>query len=201
MIGKWNKSVILTYTGLSISVLGLVLMLCNVKAKYAFVCLMFAGICDLFDGTISRKCKRTEEEMAFGIELDSLVDAISFVALPIAILARVSDKLYYLPIYVIYSVFAIARLANFNIIAPHNNKAVKHYSGLPVTCAALIFPPTFLLSYIIRRDIFTVLYNIIALIVGVLFVSKIKILKPKFVHSIVILISAVVVTVIYLFVV
>ncbi|QQS18413.1 CDP-alcohol phosphatidyltransferase family protein [Candidatus Saccharibacteria bacterium] len=32
------------------------------KVSYGFVCLMIAGICDIFDGTVARHCKRTEDE-------------------------------------------------------------------------------------------------------------------------------------------
>ena len=63
-IGKWNKSVILTYLGMAVAVAGIFLSFTGIDVKYAFVCLMVAGICDLFDGAVARKCKRTEEEKA-----------------------------------------------------------------------------------------------------------------------------------------
>ena len=88
-IGKWNKSVILTYIGLAVSIFGI--FICfnyENSANLAMSCLIIAGICDLFDGQIARKCKRTEQEKNFGIELDSLVDAIDFIALPITIFLR-----------------------------------------------------------------------------------------------------------------
>ena len=62
MLGKWNKSVILSYIGLSFSVLGVFLIFKGLDTKYSIVCFMYAGICDLFDGQIARKCKRTEQE-------------------------------------------------------------------------------------------------------------------------------------------
>lgn len=77
IIGKWNKSVILTYIGLIFSVLGI--FICSTKENsinIAMCCLIISGICDLFDGFIARKCKRTEEEKKFGVQLDSLVDVI-----------------------------------------------------------------------------------------------------------------------------
>ena len=39
----------------------------------------------MFDGVVARKCKRTEDEKRFGVELDSLVDVVNFVVLPIVI--------------------------------------------------------------------------------------------------------------------
>ena len=200
MIGKWNKSVILTYVGLGISVLGMALLLSGMEMKYTIVCFMFAGICDLFDGTVARRCKRTKEEKLFGIELDSLVDVISFVALPLVILATVSSRVCFVPIYILYAIFAVARLAHFNITAPTDNKPVKYYEGLPVTYAALIFPIAYLLSYYVKNNTFVIFYNLLALVVGTLFIVRIQVPKPRLVSSIILLIVAIIVTVLYLFV-
>ena len=200
MIGKWNKSVILTYIGMSISILGIILVLNNIDIKYTFICFMLAGICDLFDGTIARRCKRTKEEKMFGIELDSLVDVISFITLPLVILGTIVKSLYIIPIIIIYSIFGIARLAHFNITTPNNNKAVKYYEGLPVTYAALIFPITYLLSYVIKENIFIIIYSIVTLLVSILFIIKIKVPKPKLKASILLLLLSIIITIIYIFV-
>lgn len=201
MIGKWNKSVILTYLGLILSVLGIILVIFDINIKYAMICLIFAGICDLFDGTVARRCKRTKEEKEFGIELDSLVDVISFIALPIVILTSINRSLLFIPLVIIYAVFAIARLAYFNIKTADSNKAIASYIGLPVTYAAMIFPLLFLLSYVLKNNVFIIIYNIITLLVAILFVIKIKVPKPKLISSIILLLIAIVVTVIYLFLV
>ncbi len=201
MIGKWNKSVILTYVGLSLAVLGVMLILLKVDLKYAIICLMASGVCDLFDGTVARRCKRTKEEEEFGIELDSLVDVFSFIALPLVILASINTTWYYLPIAIIYAIFAIARLAYFNIKTADSNKAISSYIGLPVTYAALIFPIIYLLSYLIKNNIFIIIYNVITLIVSILFLLRIKVPKPKLVSSIILLLTFLIVTIIYLFVV
>ena len=197
MIGKWNKSVIMTYCGLSISVIGITLILLGIETKYALICLMFAGICDLFDGTIARRCKRTKEEKEFGIQIDSLVDVISFIALPLVIMISISQKLYYIPIYLIYCLFAIARLGHFNISAP-NNKPVKYYEGLPLTYTALIFPIISLLSYVLKQNIFIIIYHVVALLVSILFIIRIKIPKPKLISSILLFLTAIILTILYL---
>ena len=72
MIGKWNKSVILTYIGLAFAVAGIFLASREGCLNYAWCCLMAAGVCDLFDGAVARKVKRTDEEKKFGVELDSM---------------------------------------------------------------------------------------------------------------------------------
>ena len=201
MIGKWNKSVILSYIGLCFSVLGIYLAISNNNIKYSLVCLMVAGVCDLFDGTIARMCKRTKEEKFFGIELDSLIDVFNFISFPIVIFISLGlNKIYYLPIYFLYSIFAIARLAHFNITVENNNKPVKYYEGLPVTYAALIFPIVYLLSFIIKDKIFNIIYILTMLIVSILFIIRIKIPKPKLKSSILLLLLAILVSILYLFI-
>ena len=201
MIGKWNKSVILTYVGLILSTLGIMFVIAKIDIKYVMICLMLAGICDLFDGTVARRCKRTKEEKEFGIELDSLVDVMSFIALPIVILSKINKSFIYLPIAIIYVIFAVARLAYFNIKTADSEKAIKSYIGLPVTYAALIFPLVFLLFYLLKNNTFIILYNIINLIVAILFILKINVPKPRLVSSLILLLTAIIVTIIYLFVV
>ena len=201
MIGKWNKSVILTYFGLVLSIVGIVLAIYGKNIKYAIICFMYAGICDLFDGTVARRCKRTKEEKAFGIELDSLVDVSSFIALPLVILVSINTRLIYLPIYIIYAVFGTARLAYFNIDTADSNKAVKYYIGLPVTFAALIFSLVFLLKYVLDNSLFIIIYNLVTLLVAILYILRIKVPKPGLKISICLFILAIILTVVYLFIV
>ena len=86
IIGKWNKSVILTYIGLGFAIFGMYLAVTGENVLFSFMCLMLAGVCDMFDGKIARMCKRNQEEIEFGIELDSLVDVVCFVVLPISLI-------------------------------------------------------------------------------------------------------------------
>ena len=199
MIGKWNKSVILSYVGLGFTVLGILLLTTSVDVKYSIVCLIVSGVCDMFDGTVARRCKRTSEEQLFGIELDSLVDVFSFVAFPIIILLSLGlNKLYCLPVYILYAIFGVARLANFNITSENNNQPRKYYEGLPVTMSSLFFPLIYLLSYVLKENIFNIVYLITMAIIGILFVTKIKIPKPKLKTSILIAVSALILTILYL---
>lgn len=200
VIGKWNKSVILTYIGLLISIFGIYVCF-NIEdgIRWAMICLMIAGICDLFDGVIARKCKRNDEEKNFGIQLDSLVDVINFIALPIAIFFKVGMNSWYNIIVIgIFAICGIARLAHFNIMVENNNTPVKYYSGLPVTYSAMIFPILYLLSYIIHQNIFNVIYTFIILIVAILNILNIKIVKPKGFAYLLFSILAIVMVVLYL---
>lgn len=179
-VGKWNKSVILTYIGMMSAVVGMFLAFKSEKINYAFCCLMISGVCDLFDGMVARKCKRTQEEKLFGIELDSMVDVISFIALPICIfIAMGLTHIWDVIIYLIFALVGIARLAYFNIDTADSEKAIKYYLGLPVTYVALIFPFVFLLSKVIPGNIYSIIFEVAILIVSLLELLKIKIPKPK----------------------
>jgi len=181
IVGKWNKSVILTYVGMAISILGIFLSLrAEGGVLLSMSCLIVAGICDLFDGFIARKCKRTEEEKAFGIQLDSLVDVISFIALPIAIFLGMGlQKWYHLPVYLVFAICGIARLGYFNIQAEGKEEPVSYYTGLPVTYSALIFPVCYLLRYVLPEQAFFTAYPILMLLVAGCNVFKWRVRKPR----------------------
>ena len=181
MIGKWNRSVMATYVGMLFAVAAIILILANLYG-YAMMCFMAAGICDLFDGTIARMCKRTEEEKNFGIQLDSLVDVVSFIALPIVFVVKFSGVSWYaMAASVMYSVFGVARLAYFNVCQEENedkDSPIKYYTGMPVTYAALIFPAIYLLHVFLADKVIALLMCIVMEIMGLLFILKLKFIKP-----------------------
>ncbi|MCR5488922.1 MAG: CDP-alcohol phosphatidyltransferase family protein [Saccharofermentans sp.] len=181
MIGKWNKSVIATYVGMLLAVASIFLLMSGLY-KAAMMCFMGAGICDLFDGTIARLCKRSEEEKNFGIQLDSLVDVVSFIVLPVVLIVKLAGLTWYAAVAaVLYSVFGIARLAYFNVCQEENedkDSPIKYYTGMPVTYAALVFPLVYLLHLYFNTEV-TALFMCIAMeIMALLFILKIKFIKP-----------------------
>lgn len=199
MIGMWNKSVILTYAGMCAAILGMVLAVAGYDIKYAFACYMVAGVCDLFDGAVARRCKRTEDEKAFGIQLDSLVDVVDFIALPITIFAALGmTGIQHYVLYMTYAICGIARLGYFNVMTADENGPVKYYTGLPVTYSALIFPVVYLLSFVMEADIFRLIYTLTVLVVAILYVLKIKIIKPRGIAYALFAVLAIVMLVLYL---
>lgn len=189
MIGYYNYSVILTYIGLSTSVVGMFQAFTG-NLKFAVLCLMISGICDMFDGTIARRCKRTDDEKAFGIQIDSLCDLICFGALPAVIVFNFMNDIesfnFWLTIFCIifYVLTAVIRLGYFNV-SEINRTAVTSekrtfYEGLPVTSVSLLLPLFLVLDFLLTKGVFVKFYNIGLLIIGILFISKIKIKKPYF---------------------
>ena len=180
IIGKWNKSVILTYVGLAFAVAGMVLSFAFEKANYGICCLMLAGICDLFDGSVARRCKRDELEKAFGIELDSLVDVMSFIALPIALSVSMGfTSIWFIAVYIIFAMSGIARLAYFNLETAETDDPVRFYTGLPVTYTALIIPVVYLLSAFVDGIVFKIVYAATLFIIAFLGVLRVNVIKPK----------------------
>jgi len=181
MIGFYDYTVILTYLGFASGVLG-ILSASTGHLFIGIICLMFSGLCDMFDGKVARtKKRRTEEEKHFGIQLDSLSDLVCFGVLPAVIGYHLGiSKSYLIPIIVFYPLAALIRLAYFNVleIMRKGNGPVKEYIGLPVTSSALIFPFLWIFKKMIGKY-FVFVYGALLLIVGILFISKIKVKKPQ----------------------
>ena len=180
IVGYWNPSVILTYVGMAFAVLGMYLAVAGEWLSGAYVCLIIAGICDLFDGAVARRVKRNEEEKAFGIELDSLVDVMSFIALPLTIFMAMGLRSgMHCIIFVIYAIAGIARLGYFNVATADENGPVPYYVGLPVTYVALVFPLAYLLNRVFPETVFAVLFTSCILVISALELLKVKIVKPR----------------------
>lgn len=183
MIGFYNYTVILTYIGLLSSVSGIYIAMSGKHITAAVVALMLSGLCDMFDGKIARTRKRTDDEKRFGIQIDSLCDLICFGFLPAAIgYAIGADKIYQIAAMAFFTLAAVIRLAYFNVMEESRqaktNEVRREYEGLPVTSVALILP----LFYSFRKDmgiLFPDLYSFLLLIIGIAFITRFKLKKPK----------------------
>lgn len=173
IIGYYNKSVVLTYVGIIISVVG---MLNLADTDTALICLILAGICDLFDGVVARKCKRTDKEKEFGVQIDSLADVISFLIFPAAFVLYNSDnKIIATVVGGIYILAGIERLGWFNVNTVEGNKG--YYDGLPVTYAALILPILNVALQILKLQYKYTNYFVLILL-AILYIANVKIKKP-----------------------
>lgn len=172
-IGKYNKSVILTYVGVCFAILGIFFVS---DINNLLICLIIAGVCDLFDGAVARRMKRDREDALYGIQIDSLADMVSFIFLPIVILVNIShNNILDFFISCFYVLCGLSRLAYFNISAiQKENNPIKFFTGLPVTYVSIIIP----ISYLVFGHKFKDLYPYLILIIAILFILKIKIPKP-----------------------
>jgi CDP-diacylglycerol--serine O-phosphatidyltransferase len=96
--------------------------------------IVFAAVFDTLDGRIARA---TKTGSAFGEQLDSLVDAISFGTAPALIMFfAVLNKTGWDWIFCfLYTSCAVIRLARFNV--EQAGKGMKHFTGLPSPAAGL----------------------------------------------------------------
>lgn len=175
-IGFYNYTVILTYMSLVSGLIGM-------KAAYdgkiglAICCLVFSGICDMFDGVVARSKKnRTEDQRNFGIQLDSLCDVICFGVFPAVIMYFSGiNTAYGIAILVFYVLCALIRLAFFNVLEANRQKTeggcAKGYRGLPVTSAAVIFPFFYLVDLMVGAKVMMVIYYAITALTAVLFIT------------------------------
>lgn len=175
--GFCDRSVILTYIGIVFSVIGI---LCAFRGElaWAMICLILVGVCDMTDGTIARSCTgRSEDEKAFGIQMDSLADALGFVALPVAIsIAFGNDDIISIAVCALYAIAGLVRLAYFNVQSAKSE--VKVFTGLPVTSVVLVFPFLWLIAKYVDGFWTTVLFDVCMAALAVLFVSRLRIKKP-----------------------
>ena len=174
-LGYYNKSVILTYAGAAAAVAGMGLA-CSGKIKAAVLCLIFCGVADLFDGMIARRCKRTDEEKEFGIQIDSLTDMASFALFPPVIsYAAGNAGVISTLISAFYVIACITRLGYFNV-STSVGAETKFYTGLPATFASLIVVGAYIIGKL--TGLFSVIMPAVLLVTGLLFILKIKIAKP-----------------------
>jgi CDP-diacylglycerol--serine O-phosphatidyltransferase len=177
ILGYYDYTVILTYIGMICGVIGISNVMCE-KFSVSIFCLMIAGVCDMFDGTVAATKKRTDSEKKFGIQIDSLSDLICFGVLPGLFVYEFSGRSYIgMGVAAFYVLCALIRLAYFNVSEEERQKSEggtrKYYQGLPVTSVALLLPA----AYIFTNNIY--IYISLIPLMGILFLVPFKLRKPK----------------------
>ena len=112
--------------------------------------ILIAAVFDLFDGRVARLLGT---ESNFGVEMDSLADAVSFCTAPAVLMYFMVLQQYPLwgaPIACVYTCFGVLRLAKFNAMAYAGEGSKKYFSGLPVPAPASILA-SFAISYSIME--------------------------------------------------
>jgi CDP-diacylglycerol--serine O-phosphatidyltransferase len=136
--------------------------------------IVYAALFDVLDGLVARILRTSSD---FGVELDSLSDAISFGAAPSFLLYSVHFKDYNgygMVVSSMIMVFAAIRLARFNITLVGYEK--DKFSGLPTPAAAItiIAYVYFYHNKVFKPDLSNIFINIITLGLSLLMVSKFK---------------------------
>ena len=191
MIGYYNYTVILTYIGTVSGLLGIMSILRG-NAAVALFCLIFAGLCDMFDGKVASTMERTRQEKKFGIQIDSLSDVICFGVLPALIVYFVAGETIVAAVTSsVYLLCALIRLAWFNVDEEERqgreDGCRKVYLGLPVTTSALLVPFFMGIGGLLKVSI-AFLYPWFLLLIAAAFITPFHIKKPKLVGKIIMIV-------------
>ena len=173
-LGVYHPSVLLTYLGLSISLYGVFF---SKSLAFSLILLILAGLCDTFDGMVANAFQRNDLEKAFGVQIDSLSDLISFGVFPVQIYLQYFAKLGVVSflLSVLYLLSVVTRLAYFNV---SDGEKKDYFTGLAVTYASFFIPLYGLLSvYFSIEKILPgeILYALLAFF----FVFNFKMKKPS----------------------
>lgn len=187
LLGYYDYTVILTYCGMLFAFFGLLWVLGQDYWKAA-VCLMLAGVCDMFDGAVASTKDRNRSEKRFGIQIDSLSDLVSFGVLPAVFVYMISDK--NVLVGMVASLFvlcALIRLAYFNVMEEERQERTsesrKTYLGVPVTVIAVLLPAVYMLydNRLCKNMIF---FPLLLIVMGIGYLLPVEIKKPEIIGKI-----------------
>ena len=182
LIGFYDYTVILTYASLFSAVLGMTLS-SQGRFTAAILCLLFSGLCDAFDGIVARSKKgRSAEEKSFGIQIDSLCDAISFGVFPAVLCYHMGVKgILGLVCGCLFVLCGVIRLAFFNVMEEKRQQTEggcnKTYRGLPITASSMILPAFYLLRFVLAPAAFVAVLHVLLVICAFLFVLDFSVKK------------------------
>lgn len=144
-----HPSNLLTYAAVVIAATGAVMATVLGDVRAAGAAMAIAVIADTFDGKFSRRFSRTPFQSAFGVQLDSLADAITSGLVPVMVMSTtaVGRSPLQFGLWAIgafaYLIAALTRLGYYNL----TETAHSHFVGLPAPAAtlfvstALLFDP------------------------------------------------------------
>lgn len=182
MLGFYNPSVILTYLSLVSAGVGFSFLARGGQGGFfaALICLMFSGVCDMFDGAVAGLCKRNEAEKLFGVEIDALCDLVAFGALPAQMVIFLGgNSILSVVAAVAILLSSVIRLGFFNVQEIMRDRSEKRevYLGLPVTLVSVCFPFLLLCNLLIGLPI-PLWAPLSMLLLAVLEISPFQLKKP-----------------------
>jgi CDP-diacylglycerol--serine O-phosphatidyltransferase len=131
-----------------------------------------ASLLDLFDGTFARRFRRSDDGKRFGVQLDSLSDAIAFGAPPVivgALQAGGDVSFWWMVAAAFYMLSALTRLRYYNLQTEDRGGFVE----LPTTLMGLIW----LLLWCFHVTGLT--YTVVMILGGAAMVAPLRIARPK----------------------
>jgi len=134
-----------------------------------------SALADTFDGRFARLFRRTDLAQQFGVQLDSLTDALTFGVVPVVTLDLLlafdspAQHLAWWAAASFYVVSAITRLGFYNL----HHEETTGFVGLPTTVAGLVWSSVFL----VRPSAWVSLALLVAC--GIAMVSRLPVPRPR----------------------
>ncbi len=194
-IGYYDYTVILTYLGMLLACCG-IFQVMDQQYWTALFCLMAAGVCDMFDGTVAKTKQRAADEKRFGIQIDSLSDLISFGVFPAVFVYQISGRRTIAGLMAaLYILAGLIRLAYFNVLEERRQREQPEqkscFLGVPITTIAILLPVVYLLyDYHVFRN--TAFFTLILFLTGVGFLTPVEMKKPDIFGKIALIIVGVI---------
>ena len=191
ILGFYDYTVILTYLGAAFAITGI---FCSINYRFllAIICIVMAGICDMFDGRVAFTKNRNHQERLFGVQIDSMSDLINFGIFPAVFVYMYLDRELLAGIVSgAYILCALIRLSFFNVMETErqekNDKHGTDYLGIPVTASAFLMPLVYISSELFFEHIGN-LFIFLLIILGIGFLSGFRTRSPRKLGLILILI-------------
>jgi CDP-diacylglycerol---serine O-phosphatidyltransferase len=153
----------------------------NSEIALACMFIIYAGLFDAFDGVVARF---TGTSSRFGVELDSLADAVSFGVAPSFIMYKAyfaQHDGFGIAVSALVMIFGALRLARFNSTLVGFDK--NYFTGVPVPIAAVTISSFFLFYFNknFNAQVSEIFIYILAILLPILMVSKFRYeTTPKF---------------------
>ena len=142
----------------------------------AMMALLWAVVFDWSDGRIARRMKgRTTDERAFGAQLDSLIDVVSFSVAPALLLLSVGRfSPWYVPGAFVILATGVIRLSYFNVFGLLDDST---YRGLALDNNVLVLALLFVFEPLVGMTIFAIVLYVALMVLAALNVAPI--MTPK----------------------
>jgi len=142
----------------------------------ALMALLWAVVCDWSDGLIARRMRRrTADQRAFGAQLDSLIDVVSFSVAPALLLLSVGRfSPWFLPGAFVLLATGVIRLSYFNVFGLLDDAT---YRGLALDNNVLLLALLFVFEPLVGMTIFAIVIYIALMMLVALNVAPIA--TPK----------------------
>jgi CDP-diacylglycerol--serine O-phosphatidyltransferase len=161
--------------GLLAALLGLYFTIRGVYPA-ALTALLWAVVFDWSDGLIARRMKgRTANQGAFGAQLDTLIDLVSFSVAPALLLLSVGDfSSWFVPGAFVILATGVIRLSYFNVFGLLD---ASTYRGLALDNNVLVLALLFVFEPLVGATLFAIVLYVTLLVLAALNVAPIK--TPK----------------------